>query len=249
LHEDTVTDLHPLEDTAETTDVTAEARADDGALVSCRDATVRRPGPGCLAGLDLDVYPGEVVVLTGPAGAGKPTVLFTLLGFEEPLAGTVKLFGHEPRLLHHDAMMDLRSRAVLASVLKPPLANLSVRQNLEVPLMVRGFSGEEVQARIAGVLAELALERVAELRPANLSALQLARAALARALVLPAELFLLDEPMGAFEADEESTLTGALARRREAGATFLITTKDPAPLSPLAPRIVDVTDLLSDEDP
>ncbi len=189
--------------------------------------------PAALRDLDLEVRRGELLVLLGPAGAGKTTALKLLAGLRRPRAGRILIEGRDLAGLppHRRGLGAMFQGAAL-------LPRLSVAENLALPLAVRGARRAERAARVARALAELRIEDCAGLRPGQLSDGQRQRAALACALVAGAPVVLLDEPLGALDQGPRQELRFELrALQRRLRATMLYATRDPQEALALADRV------------
>ena len=152
------------------------------------DAGVEAVGP-----IDLDVSPGEFVVLLGPSGSGKSTLLRCLAGLESVSTGTVALQG--------DGRSAAERRRDLAFVFQSPhlMPWRTVRRNVELPLELAGMERRARRAAAEEALAQVQLDDALERYPAQLSGGMAMRVSLARALVTRPRLLLMDEPFGALD--------------------------------------------------
>ncbi|HEY3722680.1 MAG TPA: heme ABC exporter ATP-binding protein CcmA [Acidimicrobiia bacterium] len=185
-----------------------------------------------LAGVDLDVEPGEVVLLAGPNGAGKTTLL-------RLIAGLVPLYSGEAAVFGVDLAVDRRgARRGLALVGHETFCydDLTVRENLR--FMARAGGGQAADAD--PVIARLGLGAVADLTHAKLSAGQRRRLALGAALVRDPRLLLLDEPHAGLDADGREVLHEIVAAAPAEGRTVLMASHELELARELATREVRV---------
>lgn len=165
-------------------------------------------------GLAFTLQSGQALLLRGPNGAGKSTLLLTLAGLLRPQAGSITLAGHDPETgpaLHYCG----HRNAVRA--------RLGVRETLRFWAAINGPGGLSEDA----ALAQVGLSRAAGLDAAYLSAGQQRRLALARLLVSPRPLWLLDEPTAALDAEGHGVVAALVEAHREAGGMAVIATHDP----------------------
>jgi ABC-2 type transport system ATP-binding protein len=184
-----------------------------------------------LASLDLSVEAGECVALVGANGSGKSTAVRAIAGLLEPSAGTVRVCGHDP---HREPEAE-NARAALALVPDTPLLydDLSVRQHLELVTLSHGAGGP-----VDEWLGRLALAARAEFLPRELSRGMRQKTMLACALVRPAQVLLLDEPVVGLDPPSQALLRAVLVERVRAGAAVLLTTHQLAWADGLADRAV-----------
>src|SRR6478735_3292472 len=173
-------------------------------------------------GADLTVADGELFAILGPSGSGKTTVLRMIAGFEQPTAGVIKLGGVDVTALparHRDVNTVFQEYALFP--------HMTVAQNVEYGLKVKGVPKAERRRRTADALDMVRLTDHAPRRPAQLSGGQRQRGALARALVGRPRVLLLDEPLGALDLKLREQMQIELkAIQREVGITFIIVTHD-----------------------
>jgi ABC-type multidrug transport system ATPase subunit len=173
---------------------------------------------GRLAPVDVEVVAGEVVVLAGDSDEGVAALLTGALGLVTPVAGRATLFGVDVAIADHDVLLAVRARAALATLHAPLLANLTVRDNLIVPLAMRSIDEQHARVQVEEILVELQLTETLGRRPHELSPRQHRELLLVRSLLLPADLYLWDEP------PLSSRLLGRLPALVAAGKTAVLTT-------------------------
>jgi len=172
--------------------------------------------------LDLDIAPGEFFTLLGPSGSGKTTTLRVVAGFERPDAGTVELMGRDVTRV---APSERDVNTVFQDYALFP--HMSVRDNVEYGLRVKGLGRKERRAKAEEVLERVRLPQLGARRPVQLSGGQRQRVALARAIVNSPSVLLLDEPLGALDLKLRQEMQVFLKElQRELGITFVYVTHD-----------------------
>jgi putative spermidine/putrescine transport system ATP-binding protein len=173
-------------------------------------------------GADLAVGDGELFAILGPSGSGKTTVLRMVAGFEQPTAGVIRLGGVDVTGLparRRDVNTVFQDYALFP--------HMTVAQNVEYGLKVKGVAREERRRRTSDALEMVRLSGEASRKPAQLSGGQRQRVALARALVGRPRVLLLDEPLGALDLKLREQMQIELKEiQREVGITFVIVTHD-----------------------
>lgn len=155
--------------------------------------------------VNLEVYSGQLVTITGRSGSGKTTLLNLLAGLDSPTSGTVHIRGQDLSRFSERELAQLRRRDVgfvFQSFGLLPL--LSAYENVELPLRIAGWNRKEQQKRTQECLEMVGLGDWANHRPYELSGGERQRIAVARALVHRPSIILADEPTG-----ELDTTTGA----------------------------------------
>ncbi len=187
-----------------------------------------------LEGIDLDVYPGELVSFLGPSGCGKTTLLRAIAGLDPQSFGTIEQAGRDVSSLpvaERDFGIVFQSYALFP--------NLTVRANVAYGLVSTGRPRAEIEARVGELLELVGLADQAEKYPARLSGGQQQRVALARALALRPGLLLLDEPLSALDARVRARLRGEIRDlQRRLGITTIMVTHDQEEALTMADRIV-----------
>src|SRR6201991_2994444 len=163
-------------------------RKEFGDTAHARSAIGRGHKIVAVEGADLSVDDGELFAILGPSGSGKTTVLRMIAGFEQPTEGVIRLGGVDVTAL------PARRRDVNTVFQEYALfPHMTVAQNVEYGLKVKGVAREERRRRTSDALDMVRLSEHASRRPAQLSGGQRQRVALARALVGRAKVLLLDE--------------------------------------------------------
>ena len=187
-------------------------------------------------GLDLELRAGECVALIGANGSGKSTAIRTMAGLLEPSDGTVRICGHDP----HSEPDGEEARAALALVPDTPLLydDLTVRQHLELVALSHGVADDGIDDRIDGLLARLGLGDRDAFVPRELSRGMRQKTQLACALIRPAALLVLDEPVVGLDPPSQVLLYELLLEAKRAGAAVLFTTHQMGFADGLADRAV-----------
>jgi ABC-type sugar transport system ATPase subunit len=190
-------------------------------------------GTAALVDFSLDVADGELLALVGPSGCGKSTVLRLLAGLETPTRGTIRIGGRDVSALppqERNVAMVFQDYALYP--------HLSVRENLDFPLRMRGLAKTERTARVARVAELLSLSALLERAPRQLSGGERQRVAMGRALVREPAAFLLDEPLSNLDAKLRVQLRAEIAElRRRAPTTMLYVTHDQVEALTLGDRV------------
>ena len=185
-----------------------------------------------IAGVDLDVDAGEVVLVRGPNGAGKTTLLRALAGLVPFVRGEATVLGHD---LLRDRKAVRRSVALLGH-------GSGLYDDLTVAENVRFWArANQRDAAVDGTLARLGLDgRLVSVAVGRLSAGQRRRTALATLLVRDAELWLLDEPHAGLDADGRDVLDALIGEASGAGITVLVASHELDRVGALATRAVEI---------
>ena len=198
-------------------------------ILSLTDITKDFGGGPVLAGISLDIKPGELVAVMGPSGSGKSTLLHCMSGVLTPTHGSVR-YGDEELSALSDAP---RSRTRLRNFgfvfqdgqLLPELSNVD---NVALPAMLNGMGRGAARRRAMELLDQLGLGGLADRRPAQVSGGQAQRVTIARALVANPGVVFADEPTGALDQSTGHEVMQMLTTIvRQAGASLVMVTHDP----------------------
>ncbi len=190
-------------------------------------------GAPALAGLDLDVAPGELVALLGPSGCGKTTALRCIAGLETPEAGEVLFDGAPVTGLEPQAR---RVGLVFQNFALFP--HMTVVQNVAFGPRVRGAGRAARAAAARDMLRLVQLEGLEDRFPAQLSGGQQQRVALARTLLTEPRLLMLDEPLANLDAGLRAEMRAFLRDlQHQTGVTTLLVTHDQAEAMEMAHRV------------
>ena len=191
-----------------------------------------------LHGIDLEIQPGEFLVLVGPSGCGKSTLLRCIAGLEEITEGTLRIGDSVANNLppkDRDLAMVFQSYALYP--------HMTVQENLGFSLSVRKMAKEAIDERVHSVAKRLGLEDLLHRFPKALSGGQRQRVAVGRAIVREPRAFLFDEPLSNLDANLRGQLRVELKQlHRELGTTMVYVTHDQVEAMTLADRIAILKD-------
>jgi heme ABC exporter ATP-binding subunit CcmA len=201
-------------------------------VVSIRSAVCLLGRFPALAGADLDVEPGEIVLLAGPNGAGKTTLLRLLAGLVPLHSGTASVLGVDLALDRRAARRDL----ALVGHETFCYDDLTVRENVRFAARAAGRRAADADR----ALERLELERIAGVAHGKLSAGQRRRLSLAIAIAREPRLLLLDEPHAGLDPQTRETFDAILAAAPSEGRTVMLASHELAHARSLATREVQV---------
>ena len=176
-------------------------------------------------GVDIEIQRGEVLAIVGPSGSGKTTLLHCLSGLATPDGGRVTFEGVDLGSLDDDARTDLRAQRmgfVFQSLNLIPA--LTVAENVELPLVLRGASVDTIRGSRAQRLDEVGLTGREDAYPSHLSGGEQQRVAIARALVTDPDIVWADEPTGALDSGAADVVVSLLEAAAAGGTTVVIVT-------------------------
>ncbi|MDP7029791.1 MAG: ABC transporter ATP-binding protein [Phycisphaerales bacterium] len=201
-----------------------------------------------LGGVDLSIERGRYVCIMGQSGSGKSTLMNILGCLDRPTQGTYRLAGEDVSDMDDTALSEIRGRQIgfiFQSFNLIP--ELTIVENVEVPLFYQNVPRAERHARARAVLERVALTDRLSHRPNQLSGGQQQRVAIARALVGDPPLLLADEPTGNLDSATGETILGLLDDLHAEGRTIVMVTHDEE-TAKRSQRVIRLRDGLVDSD-
>jgi putative ABC transport system ATP-binding protein len=181
-----------------------------------------------LAGIHLDIKKGEYISIAGPSGCGKSTLLAILGLLDSPSDGTYTLNGKEVQGLKMSERARIRNREIgFIFQAFNLIGDLTVYENVELPLTYRGMGGAERKKRVHEALERVGMSHRVKHYPSQLSGGQQQRVAVARALAGDPSILLADEPTGNLDSANGEAVMDLLRELHRGGATICIVTHDP----------------------
>ncbi|BAL87907.1 putative ABC transporter ATP-binding protein [Actinoplanes missouriensis 431] len=181
-----------------------------------------------LKGASLQVFPGEVLALTGPSGSGKSTLLHCLSGILTPDSGRISYEGRDLSALPDGERSALR-RGAFGFVFQfgQLVPELTCLENVALPLRLSGVRRRQAERSAGELLARLQVADVAGKRPGQASGGQGQRVAVARALITAPRVVFADEPTGALDSHNgEQVMRLLIAAARERGSAVVLVTHE-----------------------
>ena len=197
-----------------------------------------------LEDIAFHIKTGDFVALMGPSGSGKSTLLHIIAGILKATKGTVLNNNKEMGEMDENELSVFRNGHIgFVSQDALLLEHLTVQENVALPLLFsRMRHDENIKERVHHVLREVKLENHAHKLPSQLSGGQIARAAIARALITNPTLVLADEPTGNLDSETGDAIIALFKKlHHEKGITFVIATHDAA-IARVAKRVIHIKD-------
>ena len=195
-----------------------------------------------LDGVTLDIQRGEYVAVSGPSGCGKSTLLAVLGLLDAPSSGAYILNGKPVQHLKAAERARIRNREIgFIFQAFNLIGDLTVYENVELPLTYRGMPGDARKRRVQEALARVHMAHRVKHYPAQLSGGQQQRVAVARALAGDPAILLANEPTGNLDSSSGEQVMGLLRDLHQGGATICMVTHDPRYASQ-ADRSVEIFD-------
>ena len=181
-----------------------------------------------LSGIDFEIRDGEYIAISGPSGCGKSTLLSILGLLDTPTAGVYRLNGESVEDLNARQRARIRNRQIgFIFQAFNLIGDLTVFENVELPLTYRGMPSSERKNRVEDALERVGMAHRMKHYPSQLSGGQQQRVAVARALGGDPSVLLADEPTGNLDSKNGEAVMDLLQDVHQGGATICMVTHDP----------------------
>ena len=190
---------------------------------------------------NLTIEEGEFVSIIGPSGSGKSTLLNMLGALDVPDSGSIRVAGED--LTASKKLNEFRATSIgFVFQLHNLIPNISVRENIEIPMYTQGLSSGEMKNKALKLLDDVGLKDKADIMPNKLSGGERQRVAIARALANDPSIILADEPTGSLDSKTSTRILRQLIDLHEhKNVTLIIVTHD-MDVAKLADRVIEVLD-------
>ena len=215
------------------------------ALIGLEEVTKRYDSDAApaVAGVTLQIAPGEAVAVMGPSGSGKSTLLNMIAGLDRPTSGTVTVAGERIDRLSETGLARFRRRQVgMIFQFFNLLDDMTVMDNVLLPAQLAGMPARQARGRADELLAALRIGPHKDSYPARLSGGERQRVAIARALINRPALLLADEPTGALDTANGEAIGELLLDLNSSGQTLILVTHDPEVAARYARRVIQIVD-------
>ena len=202
------------------------AKSKAAPIIQCHDVHKWFGEFHALRGIDMEIFPQEVIVIFGPSGSGKSTFIRTLNRLEEHQRGQIIVDGIE---LSHDVRNIEKIRAETGMVFQQfnLFPHLTVRQNITLaPVWVRKWPLKKAEIEAQRLLEQVGIPEQALKFPGQLSGGQQQRVAIARALAMQPKIMLFDEPTSALDPEMIKEVLDAMTQLAESGMTMIVVTHE-----------------------
>ncbi|CEA14816.1 ABC transporter ATP-binding protein [Methanobacterium formicicum] len=194
-----------------------------------------------LNGIDLNIKKGEFVSIIGPSGSGKSTLLNMIGALDRPDEGKIMVAGYD--LQGKSDLSQFRSREIgFIFQLHNLIPNLSVVENVEIPMFESGLSGRQMREKALKLLDYMNLSDKASRKPTELSGGERQRVAIARSLANDPSIILADEPTGSLDSKNGDMILNLLKDLHDKEQVTLIMVTHDLKVAALAERTIEVLD-------
>ena len=209
----------------------------------CRNYQVGKETLAVLKDIDVTVESGEFVSIMGPSGCGKSTLLYLLGGIDTPSSGKVFLHDDDINQLN-DKQKSMMRRQAIGFVFQfyNLVQNLTVEENIMLPVLMDGKKGKEYQARLEETLDIVGLTERRTFTPQELSGGQQQRVAIARAVILQPALILADEPVGNLDSTSGEDVMRLFQRINEEKGITIVQVTHSEKYAHMGKRLIQMKD-------
>jgi putative ABC transport system ATP-binding protein len=185
-------------------------------------------GVTALRGVSLSIDEGEFISIMGPSGSGKTTLLNIIGGLDIPSSGKVVVDGVDLSRLGESGLEKYRLEKIgFIFQLLNLLPKLTVKENIEIPLRIMGYSSVEVRLRVYELMEKLGLKGMGNRLAESLSGGEMQRVAIAIALANDPPIILADEPTAELDSENIEKVMSIFKELNEEGKTIIVATHDP----------------------
>ena len=206
-------------------------------VVLLQNLAIVNDGKTVLSALDLELEGGEFLIIEGPTGSGKTSLVRTLYGALTPTAGYGEVVSNPLRPLARSRKPALRRKLGVVTQHPVFLDEETVLENACLPLRIAGLADSECKSRATKALLEAGLTGAALRRPSQLSGGEQARLQVARALIHQPLLLLADEPFAHLDSDSVELIESLLSFAHARGTAVVLTTHRPTQLAARARKL------------
>ncbi|WP_346888130.1 ABC transporter ATP-binding protein [Clostridium sp. UBA1056] len=180
-----------------------------------------------LKNINLKIDKGEFLAIMGPSGSGKSTLMKILGLLDKKFAGSYTFLDKEISSFSDDALSKFRNEKI-GFVFQDfnLIKRLSIKENIEIPMLYRGFSIRDTKDKVIELLKKVNLESKINKYPTELSGGQQQRVSIARALINNPDIIIADEPTGALDSHTSKEIMGMFKELNNEGITIILITHD-----------------------
>lgn len=193
-------------------------------IIDLQNVAVGYDGVDILNNVQLQLDTGSFTFITGKSGAGKTTLLSMLYLIKKPSKGILKVFGQNVNFSNRDTLAQMRQRIGVVFQDFRLLENMSVYDNIALPLRVRGMNEKEIYKRVVELLQWVELHKSIYKQCSTLSGGEKQRVAIARAVINRPDILFADEPTGSVDSEIANKLMRLFVELNKVGTTVIIAT-------------------------
>ncbi|QTH43221.1 ABC transporter ATP-binding protein [Cohnella sp. LGH] len=205
-----------------------------------------------LRDINFQVRQGEIVALLGSSGSGKSTLLNLMAGLMKPTEGDIYISDHNIVKMNENQLSEFRRKHIgFIFQAYELIANLTVRENVELPLVFQSVSPSIRKQKALSLLEQVGIPEKAELFPSQLSGGQQQRVSIARSLITEPSVIFADEPTGNLDTKTEEEILAILKRLNSTMKTTFVIVTHEREVAAQTQHIISLRDgyLITDRDP